>query len=352
MRDLGRPDLGSPVPTRSRLSRGLAVASPTPARLRLALALVATVVAVGTLGYWLLGLPPLDALYQTVTTITTVGFREVGDFGNAEKWFTILVIVVGVGTVLYTLTLIVELVVEGRLADFVGRRRMDRVIADMRDHVLVCGWGRVGRGVAHDLHERGCTVVVVDVDPERVKDCPYPTVVADATLDDTLRRGGIERARALVAALSGDAENLFVTLSGRALNPALFIVARARQEDSISKLRQAGADRVVNPQELGAARMASFVVQPHVAEFVDVVMHERSMEFRMREVELASGSPIVGHSLREANLRERANVLVLALRLADGTFVTNPDPATPLEPAQVIIAVGTAEDLERLGQLC
>ena len=182
---------------------------------------------------------------------------------------------------------------------------------------------------------------------ERVAGIPYPTVVADATLDDTLRTAGIGRASALVAALAGDAENLFVTLSGRALNPALFIVARARQDDSVAKLTQAGADRVVNPQELGAARMASFIVQPHVAEFVDVVMHERSLEFRMQELAMTAGSPLArAVAALAADLRERANVLVLALRLADGTFVNNPDPDTSLEADQVLIAVGTGDDLE------
>jgi voltage-gated potassium channel len=317
-------------------------------RLRVAVALVVAVVVVGTVGYWALGLSPLDALYQTVTTITTVGFREVGTFGNGQKVFTIVIILAGVGTVLYTLTLIVQLVVEGRLSEFVGRRRMDRKIADMSNHVVVCGWGRVGQAVAHDLDARGRAVVVVDVDRERLEHCPFPATVADATLDETLRAVRIDRARALVAALAGDAENLFVTLSGRALNPGLFIVARARQEDSISKLRQAGADRVVNPQALGAARMASFVVQPHVAEFIDVVMHERSMEFRMREFEITPASDLARRSLREAKLRERANTLVLALRLADGTFVANPDPDIRLEPGQVIIAVGTDQDLARL----
>jgi voltage-gated potassium channel len=321
------------------------------AQLRFALALVVGVVVVGTIGYWALGLSPLDAAYQTVTTITTVGFREVGTFGAAQKVFTIVIILAGVGTVLYTLTLIVQLVVEGRLAEFVGRRRMDRKIADMSDHVVVCGWGRVGRAVAHDLHERGRAVVVVDSDRERLENCPFPAMVADATLDENLRAARVEQARALVAALAGDAENLFVTLSGRALNTDLFIVARARQEDSISKLRQAGADRVVNPQALGAARMASFVEQPNVAEFIDVVMHERSMEFRMREFEITASSGLARQSLRDARLRERANVLVLALRMADGLFVTNPDPDTRLEPGEVIIAVGTDEDLCRLEQI-
>jgi len=313
---------------------------------------VATVLVAGTLGYWLLGFSFLDALYQTVTTISTVGFREVGEFGTAEKLFTIVLIVAGVGAVLYTFTLSVQLVAEGWLSDFVGRRRMDRKIADLRDHVVVCGWGRVGRAVADHIHDHGHDIVVVDLDRDRLDKIAFPTIVGDATLNATLRAAGIERARALVAALSGDAENLFVTLSGRAINPALFIVARARQEDSVPKLSQAGADRVVNPQELGGARMASFVVQPNVAEFVDVVMHERSMAFRMQEVEIPVGSALAGRSLRELNLRDRANVLVLAVRLPDGTFVTNPDPASTLAPHQVIIAVGTADDLERLERLC
>ncbi len=322
-----------------------------PARLRLAFGIVGSVLAVGTVGYWLLGFSFLDALYQTVTTITTVGFREVGEFGTAEKVFTIAVIIAGVGAVLYTFTLSVQLVAEGWLSDYVGRRRMDRKIADLHGHVVVCGWGRVGRAVAEHLHGRGRDVVVVDLQRERLEGIALPTVVGDATLNETLRAAGIDRAQALIAALSGDADNLFVTLSGRAINPGLFIVARARQDDSVPKLSQAGADRVVNPQELGGARMASFVVQPNVAEFVDVVMHERSMEFRMQEVEITPASPLAGMSLRELNLRERANVLVLAVRLADGTFVTNPDPASTLAPHQVVIAVGTASDLQRLEQL-
>jgi voltage-gated potassium channel len=322
--------------------------APASRRLRLGLVLVAVVVGVGTAGYAILGMAPLDALYQTVTTITTVGFKEVEPFGVAEQWFTIGVIVVGVGTVLYTFTLAVQMVVEGQLGEYVGRRRMDRQIASMRDHIIVCGWGRVGRAVAHDVRTAGRDVVVVDVDPTRVVDIPFPTVVADATLDDTLRAAGIVRAGTLVAALSGDAENLFVTLSGRALNPALFIVARARQDDSLAKLAQAGADRVVNPQELGAARMASFIVRPHVAEYVDVVMHERSLEFQMQELVVAPGSPLAGQTLRSAQLRERANVLVLALRQADGTFINNPDPDLVLEPGHVLIAVGSAGDLRRI----
>lgn len=325
----------------------------TIGRLRLALAMLLTVFVVGSVGYGVLGLSPIDAMYMTVTTITTVGFREVTgpNVTTAEKLFTMLIIVTGVGTVLYTFTLGVQVVVEGQLRDFVGRRRMDKKIAQMRDHVVVCGWGRVGRAVAHDLVRAGKDVVIVDIDDDRVRMLDIPTVVGDATLDTTLRAAGIEHAAALVAALEGDAENLFVTLSSRAINLELFIVARARQEESVPKLERAGADRVVNPQELGAARMASFVARPHVAEFIDVVMHERSMEFRMQEIEVTDDSPLAGVSLRDANLRQRAGVLVLALRQTDGTFTTNPDPDTLIEPKQVIIAVGTDTDLHRLEEV-
>ncbi len=313
--------------------------------------MVAAVFIVGTIGYWMFGLSLTNAVYQTVTTVTTVGFREVHEFDNLEKWFTIVIIITGVSTVLYTFTLVVQLVVEGQLRDFVGRRLMDREINKFEGHTVVCGWGRVGKAVAEDLVHAGHQIVVVDLEAERVAGVPYPTVVGDATLDATLRAAGIEHATALIAALEGDAENLFVTLSARAIVPKLFIVARARKDESVPKLANAGADRVVNPQELGAARMASFVARPNVAEFIDVVMHERSLEFRMQELDVPEHSVLAGQTLREADLRQKTGVLVLALRLVDGTFTTNPDPDTVIEPHQVIIAVGTDDDLESLMKL-
>ncbi|MDW3213906.1 MAG: potassium channel protein [Ilumatobacteraceae bacterium] len=326
----------------------------TIGRLRLALALVLSVFVIGTIGFWAFGLGFVDAMYMTITTITTVGYRELNgpDITDVEKIFTMGIIVTGVSTVLYTFTLVVQTIVEGQLREFVGRRRMDRKISEMHDHVIVCGWGRVGRAAARDMARDGTDVVVIDEDPDRVVGIELPTIVGDATHDATLRAAGIERARALIAALEGDAENLFVTLSSRAIKADLFIVARARQDESVEKLSRAGADRVVNPQELGAARMASFVLQPNVAEFVDVVMHERSMDFRMREVEIPEGSQIAGSTLRSADLRQRAGALVLALRGDDGTFTTNPDPDTVLHPRNIIVAVGTDEALQELVKAC
>jgi voltage-gated potassium channel len=190
--------------------------------------------------------------------------------------------------------------------------------------------------------------VVIDRDSTRVADAPLPAVVGDATEDRVLEAAGLRRARALVAALDGDAANLFVTLSARSLCPDLFIVARARVEESEEKLRRAGADRVVNPQSIGGARIAAFVLQPHVTEFLDVVMHDRGLEFRLEEILVPRGSSTAGMSIRDAHLRDRTGALVLALREEDGNFITNPSPDTALHAGQILIAIGTPTELEAL----
>jgi voltage-gated potassium channel len=320
-------------------------------RLTLALTALVTVMVAGTIGYIVLGFDPLDALYQTVTTVTTVGFREVEPLSSAGKVFTIVLIVFGVGTALYTLSVVIEALIEGQLPEVFGRRRMERRISGMSDHVVVCGWGRVGKAIARDLVAMGGNAVVIDSDASRLEDVPHPSVVGDATDDTVLERAGVRRARAVVAALQTDAGNLFVTLSARALRPELFIVARVRVEENEEKLLRAGADRVVNPQSIGGARMAAFVLQPHVTEFLDVVMHERGIEFRLEEIPIDDGSPVDGASIRDAHVRDRTGALVLALRDADGSFATNPPPETVIKAGQVMIAIGTPGDLQKLEHL-
>lgn len=319
-------------------------------RLRRALTMLAAVFVVGTVGYVILGFAWLDAAYQTVTTVATVGFREVEPLDDAGKVFTILLILVGVGTALYTFSVVLEMLLEGHLSQLFGRRRMERQIAAMQSHVIVCGWGRVGRAIGDELTAAGTDLVVVDIDPTRTADSGVPTVVGDATEDRMLEHAGVDRARALVAALDTDAGNLFVTVSTRALRPDLFIVARARVEESEEKLRRAGADRVVNPQSIGGARIAAFVLQPNVTEFLDVVMHERGLQFRLEEILVPARSPIAGQSIRDAHLRDRTGALVLALREEHGDFHTNPSPDTTIEPGQVLIAIGTSDELQALEQ--
>jgi voltage-gated potassium channel len=228
---------------------------------------------------------------------------------------------------------------------------MERRIAGMTGHVIVCGWGRVGRVVADQLTARNMEFVVVDVDSERVSGLSFPWIVGDATDDAVLREAGIDRARSLVAVMSNDAANLYVTLSGRSLNPALFIIGRARVVDSEEKILRAGADRVINPQAIGGARIAALLFQPHVSEFLDVVTHEAGLEFRLEEVRLPKGSPLAGTTLGDSHIRARTGALVLALRRPDGSFATNPPPETVITADQVLIAIGTQGQLDQLTEL-
>ena len=313
--------------------------------------LLVTITVVGTAGYVAFGLSPVDALYQTVTTITTVGFREMGEFGDRERIWTMVVAVFGVGIALFTLGSVVESIVEGHLSNSVKRRRMTREIDRMSGHVIVCGWGRVGKAVADNVVGNGGSVVVIDRDADRLGEADAPHLIGDATQDATLQGAGIERARALVCALQDDADNLFVTLTARGLNPDLFIVSRARVASSEAKLLQAGADRVVNPQQLGGARMAAFTSQPHVAEFLDVVMHDGSLEYRLEEVPVPAHSPVADKTLREAQVRDETGALVLAVRDADGEFTSNPDATTVMARDSVLIAIGTEAQLAALGRL-
>ena len=296
------------------------------------------------------GFPFLDALYQTVTTVTTVGFREVQPLSTGARVFTMALILGGVGTALYSFTLVLEAVVEGQLQEVLGRRRMDRQIARMDGHVIVCGFGRVGRNLARYVTGAGQDIVVIEQDPVRAAaaEGSVHVVRGDATSDEVLKEAGIERAGVFVTALNTDADNLFVTLTARSLRKDLFIVARARAETSEAKLTQAGADRVVNPQGIGGARMAAFVLQPHVAEFLDVVMHDGSLEFRLEEVALPEGSPLAGKSLREAHIRDLTGALILALRETGGEFTMNPPPETVLCAGQILISIGTEAQLKAL----
>jgi len=335
-----------PSPTAGRVAR-ITVVEPVR-RLQIAVLGLVLVTAGGTVGYVLLGFGVLDALYQTVITIATVGYREVRPLDVGGTVFTIVLILVGVGTALYTFGVALEALIEGHLRTHMERRRMDRRIDRMSGHVIICGWGRVGRASAAYLRAAGCEIVVVDRNPERLAGIDHVHVLGDVSEDQTLQAAGIARARALIAALDTDAGNVYVTLSSRALRKDLVIIARASNESSKPKLIRAGANRAVNPARIGGRRMAAFALQPEVAEFLDVVMHDESLEFCIEQVDIGPDSPLAGRSLREAALRESTGVLLLAARTDDGPFLADPPPETRLEPKTVLIAVGTHEQINAL----
>ncbi|MDT4959321.1 MAG: voltage-gated potassium channel [Pseudonocardiales bacterium] len=323
--------------------------SPVVRRIRVASVALLVVLAIGTIGYAILGFTVLDAVYQTVTTVTTVGFREVRPLSATGKIFTMVLILAGVGTALYALTQLLEAAVDGHLLQHMEARRMDRAIAGMDDHVIICGWGRVGRASAVHLSATGQRVVVVDRNPERLADLEYPYVLGDIGDDEVLRKAGIGQARALVAALDTDADNVYVTLSARALRPDLVIIARARSDESTSKLLRAGADRVVNPQLIGGRRMAAFALAPDVADFLDVVMHDESLDFRIEQIEVGATSPLQGRTIGEVGLAETTGVVILALRPnPSAEFVPNPSSGVRIEPHSILIAIGTPAQLDAL----
>jgi voltage-gated potassium channel len=323
----------------------------TAKRLRSGLIGLLVVLVAGTVGYVLFGYGVIDAIFQTIITVTTVGFGEVHRFGTGQELFTIFLIVTGVGTAAYTFSVMIETLVEGYLADEFGRRRMERQIREMRNHVVLCGWGRVGQAIARYLLTSNDDVVVVDTSAERVATVGGPAVCGDATDEDVLRAAGIDRARVLITALNGDADNLYVTLTGRSMRPDLFIVSRIASESAAAKLIQAGADRVVNPQDLGGARMAALAVQPHVAEFLDVVMHDGSLEFRLEQIDVPARSSLVGQTLRSARVHAHTGALVLALRHPGEAFRTNPPPEAEVEGGDVLVVIGNVEQIESLRSL-
>lgn len=316
-------------------------------RLKVATVILTGVLGIGTLGYMALGLSLLDAVYQTVVTVSTVGYREIGEVTTNYKLFSITLILFGAGSVLYTIGVLLETLVEGRLTQEFGRRRMHRNIDSLTGHIVVCGWGQVGRAITATLMSEGNDVVVVDRDSS-IEQQHELFVLGDATDDDTLAAAGISRASALVVALNTGPANVYVTLSGRAADPDIFIVTRAMSAGDEQKLFRAGANRVVNPHELGGAHMAALVTQPNVAEFLDIAMHDRELNVSIAEVAVPKGSTLDTRPLSNC---ESCGVTVLAVRKAGGGFVHHPKKDAVLSEGDVVIALGTEAEHDILRRM-
>jgi voltage-gated potassium channel len=319
--------------------------------LRGPIVVIGMLLVLGTAGYMLIeGWSFLDALYMTVTTLVTVGFGEIHPLSTAGRIFTIALIVLGVGGVLYTFTSVMQYVFEGHLGREWELRRMQRRIDQLRDHFILCGYGRVGRQVARDFAEDGVPFVLVDMDQDRLDQAGTDgcvTLRGDATDDDTLRRAGIDRARGLITCVQSDADNIFVTLSARALRSDLYIVARSDNEDAAPKLRRAGADRVVSPYSIGGRQMAMLAVRPAAVEFVDRVLSRADIELLLEDFVIAERSPLVGRTLAEIQEQVAPGVTVLALR-RDSRLVTQPPSDWDVRLGDELVAVGTPEQLRAL----
>ena len=322
----------------------------TWSHLAIAAALIVGVLVAGTVGYTLLGLGAVDAAYQTIVTVSTVGFREIADGDPDTTWkaFTSVLILFGTGSMLYGATSVIESIVEGRLSGQFRRYRMQRSIDDLSGHLIVCGTGRVGQAITEFVRSVGQEVVVVDRDETHLPDEDVLHVAGDATSDDVLRRAGIERAATLVSALGTSVDNLYVTLSSRKINPDLFIVSRADNSESMAKMLQVGADRAVNPYEIAGSRMASLATQPNVADFVDVVVHDGTFEAKLREFQLPDGSDFVGQTIDDLAIRQKTGAVVLSVRDRSAQFHTDDVTSRPFADGDVIVAIGSDAALDRL----
>jgi voltage-gated potassium channel len=317
-----------------------------------AVALLALIVAVGTLGYMLIeGWSAWDAFYMTIITITTVGYREVHPLSRAGEALTVGVLIFGVGAALYAFTLLATIVVEGGLPRRLQRRRQERMLETIKDHFIICGYGRIGSTVAQQFRRQQVPFVVVERNPERLQaaiDEGAIAVEADASREDILKRVGIERARGFIAAVGTDAENVYAVLTARVLRPDLFIVSRAETEDATMKLKRAGADRVVSPYQIGAVAIAQTALRPAVVDFMELATSTENLDLSMEQVTVAPQSALANKSILDANLRQRFGVIVVGIQRQDRTMDFNPEPDTAMYAGDKLVVLGRPDSLKKL----
>jgi voltage-gated potassium channel len=309
----------------------------------------------GTAGYHLLeGWPLFDALYMTVITITTVGYGEVHQLSKQGRIFTVFLIMSGFGGMGYVLGSIVQTFIAGQIRMALGRRKLEKKVKRLKNHYVLCGYGRIGSFIAREFDVENIPFVVVEKDPERIKlieEDGFAYVEGDATDDEILISAGAERAKCLVAATGSDADNLYITLSTRSLNPAIYILSRAGEEGAERKLLSAGANRVVSPYLIGAARMLNAVLRPNIVEFVDLVVERKHLELQLEEITVEDDTRFKGKPLRESGIRRELGLIVVAIKKASGDMIFNPSSETLIEKGDVLIVLGEKKHLGMLEQL-
>lgn len=322
-------------------------------RIKFAFLLVAVVVVIGTVGYRLGGLGWRDALYQTLVTITTVGYSDITP-GPEMRAFTIFMVALGPLLLAIMVSVITGSLIEEQLQGVFGRTRVEGRVKKLENHIVLCGFGRFGRTIADNLRRKKTPFVILEMNPEKVADGARDDFIClqgDATEEDQLTRAGIERATGLLTTLDNDAANLYVTLSAKQMNPNVKVVALALNERAKSKLRAAGADEVVSPYQLGGNWMAQTMTSPHVTDFMKMATGLNPLNFYMEEVRISGGSALAGQTLRDSPIRKEHGAIVLAVRPAEGDFVTNPDPDAKLCGGDVLVVLGEQDRLEELKRI-
>ncbi len=321
-------------------------------QLKIAVLLIVFVILFGVVGYMTVeGWNFFDSIYMTVISITTTGYKEVHPLSNLGKIFTLFVIVFGVVAIAYT---------GGRLAQFFieayifRRRRMVKKLNMLRDHYIICGFGRMGKKICIELIDNRAKFVVIEkniVEIEHLKTLDYIYVEGDATDDNVLLQAGIKHAKGLVAVLPTEAENVFTTLSAKVLNPQIFIVSRAVEDETESKLLKAGANRVVKPYEIGGHRMSQVLLRPGVVEFIDIIARDKRFDLRIEEIEVNKGSELIGNTLAESPIRNKLNIIIVAIFQSDGIVTYNPKSDFIIRENSKLIVIGEEKKINELSTM-
>ena len=317
--------------------------------------LLSLVLLLGTAGYMVIeGWPLLESFYMTVITITTVGYGEVGTVSEPGRVFTVFLIFAGMGIMAYTLGIVAQIMVEFQVRDLIGRRKLGLKLKNIKDHYILCGYGRIGVVIAHELKSNGIPMMVIDQDPqskEKLRQQEIPYIIDDATSEEVLIEAGIMRAKGLVTVVLSDADNLFITMTARGLNKDLFILSRSDQEATEKKLLRAGANKVVMPYRLGGLRMVHTILRPAVTDFFDFAMQDKNIELKMEELKVLEKSKLNGVRLMDSGIRQEMNVIIVAIRDKLGNMSFNPSSKVAMEAGTTLIALGPTGDLEKLERI-
>ena len=322
-------------------------------RVRFVFILLGAITVAGTVGYRLGGLDWEDSLYQTVVTITTVGYTDITP-GKEMRPFTIILVALGPVMLAMLVSVITGTLIEEQISEFFGKAKMESKARKLRNHLVLCGFGRFGRTVSDHLGRRDSNFVVIEQDPERVEDATKHGLLClhgDATEEETLTSAAVEHARGLLTTLDSDAANVYVTLSAKQMNPKMKVVALALNERATAKLKAAGADEVISPYALGGTWMAQAMTSPLVTDFLKIATGVNPLNYFMEELHVAPGSSLAGQSLRDSPIRRDHGVIVLAIRHGHGEFVTNPRPDLPLSEGDVLVVLGEEQQLRELEEL-
>ena len=293
----------------------------------------------------------LDGLYMTVITVTTVGYGEVRTVSEPGRIFTVFLIFAGMGIMAYTLGIVAQIMVEFQVRDLIGRRKLGLKLKNIKDHYILCGYGRIGMVIAKELKANGIPIMVIEQNSqskENLRSRNIPYIIDDATSEDVLVEAGIMRARGLVTVVLSDADNLFITMTARGMNPNLFILSRASQIATEKKLIRAGANKVVMPALIGGLRMVHTILRPAVTDFFDFTMQDKNIELKMEELKVQEESPLNGVRLMDSGIRQGMNVIIVAIRNKDGNMSFNPSSDVAMEAGTTLIALGPNEDLKKL----